>query len=92
MKVKFYAALRQIVGGKTVEVEFLEGMTLRQLVQGLTARFPRLNAELFDETGNLYGHVHLFVNGRDVTFLPDKMDTRLKQADEVSIFPAVGGG
>jgi molybdopterin synthase sulfur carrier subunit len=92
MKVNFYATLRPIVGGKTVEVEFVEGITLRQLLQGLIARFPKLRSELLDENGELYGHVHVFVNGRDVPFLADKIDTRLKPEDAVNIFPPVGGG
>jgi molybdopterin synthase sulfur carrier subunit len=92
MEVSFYATLRQIVGGKTVEVEFSEGMTLRQLIQDLVTRVPRLRAELFGENGELHGHVHVFVNGRDVTFLPDKLDARLEAQDAVNIFPPVGGG
>jgi len=92
VKVSFYATLRQIVGGKTVEVEIAEGSTLRQLLQDLVARFPKLRAELFDENENLYGHVHVFVNGRDVSFLADKLDTQLKSEDVVSVFPPVGGG
>jgi len=92
MKVNFYATLRQIVGGKTVEVEIAEGSTLRQLLQDLVARFPKLRAELFDENENLYGHVHVFVNGRDVLFLTDELDTQLKSEDVVSVFPPVGGG
>jgi len=92
MKVNFYATLRPIVGGKTVEVEFAEGITLRQILQQLITRFPPLRTELFDENDNLFGHVHVFLNGRDVAFLPDKLDTQLEPQDAVNIFPPVGGG
>jgi molybdopterin synthase sulfur carrier subunit len=92
MKVNFYAMLRPIVGGKTVEAEFVEGLTVRQLVQDLVARFPGLYPELLDEDGNLHRHVHVFVNGRDVPFLADHFDTRLAPNDMVNIFPPVGGG
>ena len=92
MQVNFFATLRQIVGGKTVEVEFVEGKTLRQVLRELAARFPRLKAELFDQDDRLHGHVHVFVNGRDSVFLADKLDTALKPEDTVNIFPAVGGG
>ena len=92
MKVNFFATLRPIVGSKTVEVEFAEGLTLRQVLYDLSVRFPRLRPELLDEKGNLCGHVHVFVNGRDSTFLPDQLDTLLKPEDVISIFPPVGGG
>ena len=92
MQVNFFATLRPIVGGKTVEVEFAEGKTLRQVLGELVARFPSLQAQLFDGRGELHRHVHVFVNGRDSVFLADKLDTALKPQDTVNIFPAVGGG
>ena len=92
MKVNFYATLRPIVGGKTVETEFVEGMTLRQLLQQLTRRFPPLRAKLFDENDNVHGHIHVFVNGRDLIYLADKLNTRIMPEDVVNIFPPVGGG
>ena len=92
MKVNFYATLRPIVGGKTVEVDVPEGITVKELVDGLVMRYPALRPELLDEAGNLHGHVHVFVNGRDVPFLVDKINTRISPQDAVNIFPPVGGG
>jgi len=92
MKVNFFATLRPIVGSKTVEVGFTEGLTLRQVLNDLSVRFPQLRPELLDENGNLCGHVHVFVNGRDATFLPNQVDALLKPEDVISIFPPVGGG
>jgi len=92
MKVNFFATLRPIVGSKTVEVGFTEGLTLRQVLNDLSVRFPQLRPELLDENGNLCGHVHVFVNGRDVPFLADKINTRISPQDAVNIFPPVGGG
>jgi molybdopterin synthase sulfur carrier subunit len=92
MKVNFYATLRPIVGGKTVEVDVPEGITVKDLVDGLVTRYPALRTELLDEAGNLHGHVHVFVNGRDVPFLVDKINTRISPEDAVNIFPPVGGG
>ncbi len=92
MKVNFFATFRQKVGGKTVEVDFAEGSTLQQLLQALVAHFPPIGAELFDEGGNLRGHVHVFVNGRDSTYLADQLETRINTEDVINIFPPVGGG
>ncbi len=92
MNVNFYATLRPIVGGKTVEVEFADGIRLSQILQELITRFPPLRTELFDENDNLHGHVHVFLNGRDSTFLPLKLNTPVSLEDMINIFPAVGGG
>ncbi len=92
MKVNFFATLRQIVGGKTVEFPLEEGATVKQLLDEMIQKYPQLASELLDEQGKLYGHVHIFVNGRDSPFLEDGIDTVLKPDDNVSVFPAVGGG
>ena len=92
VKVNFYATLRRLVGGKTVEVDVPAGITVKQLVEELVTRYPVLRSELLDETGSLHGHVHVFVNGRDVPFLVDKINTRISSQDAVNIFPPVGGG
>jgi sulfur-carrier protein len=92
MKVNFYATYRPIVGGKTVEFDLDQGSTLRQLVQVIIARFPAMQREMLDDDGNLYSHVHIFVNGRDSVLLERKLDTVLQADDILNIFPPVGGG
>ncbi|MFN2141384.1 MAG: ubiquitin-like small modifier protein 1 [Candidatus Promineifilaceae bacterium] len=92
MKVNFYATLRQIVGQKTVELDLPEGTTAIQLVEAVMAQYPRMRPELVDENGDLHGHIHLFVNGRDASFLENQMDTVVKPTDKIDIFPPVGGG
>ena len=92
MLVNFYATLRPIVGGKTVEFPLPAGSTVRQLVDMVVTRFPALRPELLDENDQLYGHVHVFVNGRDAPLLERALETVLQAEDVVSIFPAVGGG
>ncbi len=92
MKVNFYATLRQIVGGKTVVFDVVECITARELLSTMIERFPALRAELLDKDGQLHGHVHFFINGRDVPRLEDVLDTQIGPEDTVNIFPAVGGG
>jgi sulfur-carrier protein len=92
MKVNFYATLRPIVGGKTVEFEADHDLTVQEALDLMIARFPKLRAELLDETGKMHGHVHFFVNGRDAQFLGDGIETRIMPDDVVNVFPAVGGG
>jgi MoaD family protein len=92
MKVSFYATLRQITGKKTIEFSLSEGVTVRQLVTAIVERYPRMESQLLKENGELHGHVHVFINGRDAQFLEDALETELRPDDKVNIFPAVGGG
>lgn len=92
MKVNFYATLRQVVGARAVEIALPEDATIQQLLDEVIRLYPGLQHELLDDQGQLYRHVHLFVNGRDATFLEQGMQTRVCPDDSVGIFPAVGGG
>lgn len=92
MRVNFYATLRQIVGKKTVEIDLPVGSTAVQLVEAVLDEYPRMRPELLDENGDLHGHIHIFVNGRDAPYLENKLDTVIKPTDKIDIFPPVGGG
>ena len=92
MKVNFFATLRDIAGGKSIEFELDHGITAQELLEAIMTRFPPMRKELTNEDGKMYGHVHFFVNGRDVQFLEDDLETKIMPGDEVTVFPAVGGG
>ncbi len=92
MKVNFYATLRQITGQKTVEIESPDETTVRELVNIIIDRYPKMRRELLNEDGELWPHVHVFVNGRDARYLPSGSQAVLQPGDKVNIFPPVGGG
>lgn len=92
MKINFYATLRQITQQRIVEFDLPQDPTVRELVEIVVTRFPPMRRELLNDAGELYPHVHVFVNGRDAPYLTDGMDTIVKPEDKISIFPAVGGG
>ena len=92
MQVHFFATLREIVGQKTVEISIDEGSTVRQLVEEIVRRYPALKREIIDEQGDLYGHVHVIINGRDFNFLDQGIEAVITSDDRVSVFPAIGGG
>ena len=92
MRVNFYATLRQIVGRKTVEFELPVGATAQDVVDAVVERFPAMRVELVDEQGRLLEHIHLFINGRDVPYLENRLATVVQPADKLDFFPPVGGG
>lgn len=92
MEVSFYATLRQVIGAKSAEFNLPEGSTVGQLLAEMIRCYPALERELLDEAGNLYQHVHIFVNARDANFLDQGLDTPIPPGARIGVFPAVGGG
>ena len=92
MDVNLFATLRQLAGHKTVHFDLPEGATVRELLGQVVDRYPAMREELFNEGGELLGHVHVFINGRDAPHLDKALETPLTANDEVDLFPAVGGG
>lgn len=81
VKVKVFATLRGIVGKSELEVQ---ADTVGELLEKLYSEYPRMKKEL--EKG-----VVILVNGKNIEHL-EKLNTKLKDEDVVSIFPPVGGG
>ena len=93
MNVNFYATLRLITGKKTVTFEHLpDGCTVRDVLEECFKLYPALRAELMTADNELHGHVHFFVNGRDVPYMEHSLNTRVSRSDKLDVFPAVGGG
>lgn len=89
IKVRIPTPLRKL----TKEQDIVQGSgdTLGEMIETLEREFPGLKERLCDETGELRRFVNVYVNGEDVRF-QDGLGTRLSDADEVSIVPAVAGG
>ena len=92
ISVSFYAQLRRIVGEKSHIFSLPAGSSVRQLLDAIVLIYPELQAQLLDEDGALYGHIRLLLNGHDLMHHPEQVDTLLRPGDQVSLFPAIGGG
>ena len=92
MRLQVHATLRQIAGGRHVELDLPHGGTIGALLDAVFGRFPAMRPELVDGDGVLHPHVHVFVNGRDVHYLEGGLDAVLPPDAKVDLFPAVGGG
>jgi MoaD family protein len=92
MTVRFYATLRDAVGGTSMEVDLPPGSSAQELIDLLVAQHPALVEALTDEGGSLHEYLKMFVNGREVVYLDDQFDHVLEPSDKVDIFPPVGGG
>lgn len=79
IKVKLYAAVRDIVGAKDESLEFKDGTTVAMLLDDYIRRFPQI--------GRYRDHLILSVNKEYGA--PGRL---LKDGDEVSFLPPVSGG
>ena len=88
VKVQIPTPLRQHTEGKTV-VEAAGG-TVKAVLDDLGARYPGINARLFDN-GQVRRFVNVYLNNEDIRYL-DNLATPVRDGDEVAIIPAVAGG
>ena len=77
--VKFFAALREMIGARELSLEVADGQTVDGLFRELCARFPRLA----DYDSSLF----YSVNAEYVS-----PDYALQDGDEVAFIPPVSGG
>lgn len=88
-KIRIPGPLRKLVGEQ--ETVSSDAATLADAVTQLEAQYPGIQDRILDEAGQIRRFVNIYVNGEDVRFL-DNINTKLNEADEVSIVPAVAGG
>lgn len=89
MKVKFFAYLRDYTKTKEIEVKNCE--TVRELLKRLSEIYGGKFAKEVFEGENLSSRIIVLVNGRNIVHL-ENLDTKLKDEDEISLFPVVAGG
>ena len=93
VKVRTILTLKYIMGSGEIDLSFPEESTLAQLISNLVNRWGNdLAAYLYEpNTNTVRPYIRLMVNGRDIAFL-QRMDTVLRNGDEVLILPPVSGG
>jgi sulfur-carrier protein adenylyltransferase/sulfurtransferase len=88
-KILIPTALRQFTDQKdSVDVS---GSTVSDALNHLTAQYPNIKKNLFNEQGKLRSFVNVYVNEEDIRHL-DKVDTKLQGSDTISIVPSIAGG
>lgn len=73
------------------EVVQASGSDIETIIADLDKNFPGLKDRICDEAGNVRRFVNIFVNDEDIRFLEEKA-TPVKEADVISIVPAIAGG
>lgn len=93
IRVKGYLTLQEALGDQVFQESGFQKVTLKDLLKKLSARIVDQGEVIFDpESGEVSQHIRILVNGCHHTHLPDKLETELKDGDEVAIFPPMAGG
>jgi MoaD family protein len=90
--VKFFTTLREITGKKEEQIEFSRNMTLESLLKRLSKKYGKeFNDYIYDELNNVQAHLQFLINGQNAALQRERR-TQLKDGDQVTILPPVGGG
>lgn len=87
--VRIPPTLRVATGGAKQVV--VPGGTVREVVSGLVALHPGLEAQLLAPDGDLNRFVNAFLNDTDVRHLQD-LETPVGDGDTLVLLPAMAGG
>lgn len=69
----------------------VEGATVGEALDALTARYDGLGRHLRDDQGRLRSFVNVYLGDEDIRFL-DKEATPLGEGAELTIVPSIAGG
>jgi molybdopterin synthase sulfur carrier subunit len=88
-RVRIPTVLRAAMGGDaTIAVE---GTTIREVLDHLTATHPAVKGQLLNDDGTLHRFLNVYVNDDDVRYLGG-VDAPVANGDEITLLPAVAGG
>jgi len=90
--VKYFAALREIVGKKEDLLEFDEDLTVENLLGALSNKYGKEFQEyIYDEEGRLRENLQFLIDGKSISTTKG-IKTRLHDSSQFVIIPPVGGG
>jgi adenylyltransferase/sulfurtransferase len=88
-KVLIPTPLRQFTGKQ--DAVAISGATVGEVLNALTAQFPDLRKQIFNDEGKVRSFVNVYLNDEDVRYL-GKDETAAKDGDTISLVPSIAGG
>jgi len=88
-KVMIPTPLRQFTGKQ--DAVSVPGGTVGEVLDALTARYPDLRKQIFNDEGKVRSFVNVYLNDEDIRYL-NKAATDAKDSDTISLVPSIAGG
>src|SRR6204780_1302306 len=88
-KILIPTPLRQFTGKQ--DSVTVAGDTVGAALGNLTAQFPDLRKQIFNDEGKLRSFVNVYLNEEDIRYL-SKTDSAVKDGDAISLVPSIAGG
>jgi molybdopterin converting factor small subunit len=84
--------MRTIAGHESLEVAYARARTLSALLTRLAELIPEMASNLWDNQGNLYQDVPIFVNGRNPRLTGTGINMPLEPEDVITLFSPIASG
>jgi len=81
IRVRFFSTLAEKMGTREIFIEYKPGMTIRDIAEILSTRFPQL-IELIENGDILTSKNHVYAS----------LDSKVNDGDEIAFMPPVSGG
>lgn len=90
--VNLLASFKVIAQTGSFALELPDSSTVEDAVNKVLDVLPVLKAHWTNNEGALHAHVYTYLNGEDVSTLPDGRNTQLAEGCELDFIPPVAGG
>src|SRR5262249_61314791 len=88
-KVLIPTPLRQFTGKQ--DAVSAPGATVGEVLKALTAQYPDLRKQIFNDEGRVRSFVNVYLNDEDIRYL-SKDATPAAEGDTISLVPSIAGG
>jgi adenylyltransferase/sulfurtransferase len=88
-KILIPTPLRQFTGKQ--DTVSAPGATVGEVLHALTAQFPDLRKQIFNDEGKVRSFVNVYLNDEDIRYL-SKDATPAAEGDTISLVPSIAGG
>ena len=92
--IRGFLTLRNVMEARVALSFERDVLTVEDLLHELSEKYGEdFRKMIFDPQTNAPGrYIRILINGRHYSHLPEKLNTKLYEADEVSLFPPIAGG